>query len=242
MMGFLTSIVMEGTTGRGTLAQLGFEVPSSAVETSFLLVFGGLTAAASIRTLYEAATGKMSKKEALRYGNFFGVKPEDVRAADAAASAMKKADDYSLPGRDVAAIEAARLAKASPADRVLGKDDDAAVAAAAAQLSSSSLLGGTISGDSEAADAAADALKRATSSAPAPSVSLSARADAVETFAGAGDASIRYAKTVERTNGRWAMLGFALACAIEAHNGHGILLQLVDWFKFVGLLGEASGF
>lgn len=251
MMGFLTSIVMEASTGgKGTLAQLGFDVPSTAVETSFLVVFGGLTAASAIRTLYEAATGKMSKKEALRYGSFFGVKPEDVRAAESAASAMKRDDDYSLPGRDVAAIEAARLAKASPADAVLGKDDDAAVAAAAAQLraesspssSSSSLLGGTVSGDAKAADDAADALKRAASSNAAPSVSLASRADAVETFAGAGEASIRYARRIELENGRWAMLGFALACAVEAHTGHGIILQLIDWFKFVGLLGEASGF
>ena len=244
MMGFLTSIVEEAATGgKGTLAQIGFETPSPALLTAFLLTVGGLTAASAVRTLADAATGKMSAADALRYGSFLGVKPEDVKAAESAASAMKKNDDYSLPGRDVAAIEAARLQASSPADAVLGKEDDAVVAAAAAQLraasdASSPLVGGTISGDSKAADAAAAALK----SRAGETVSLSGRRDAVETFAGAGEANARYARRVELDNGRWAMVGFAAACAIEAYNGHGILGQLIDWFKFVGLLGEASGF
>ena len=240
MMGFLTSIVEEAATGgKGTLAQIGFETPSPALLTAFLLTFGGLTAASAVRTLADAASGKMSAADALRYGSFLGVKPEDVRAAEGAAAAMKKNDDYSLPGRDVAAIEAARLQ--SPADAVLGKEDAAAVAAAAAQLraeSDSSLVGGTVSGDAKAADAAAAALK----SQAGETVSLSGRRDAVETFAGAGEANARYARRVELDNGRWAMVGFAVACAVEASSGHGILGQLIDWFKFVGLLGEASGF
>ena len=121
MMGFLTSIVEEAATGgKGTLAQIGFETPSPALLTAFLLTFGGLTAASAVRTLADAATGKMSAADALRYGSFLGVKPEDVKAAESAASAMKKNDDYSLPGRDVAAIEAARLQASSPADAVLG--------------------------------------------------------------------------------------------------------------------------
>jgi hypothetical protein len=281
MMGFLTSIVEEASTGgKGTLAQIGFETPSPALLTAFLLVFGGLTAASAVRTLADAATGKMSQSDALRYGSFLGVKPEDVKAAESAASAMKAADDFSLPGRDIAAIEAARLS--SPADAVLGKEDDSAVASAAASLraSSEAVVGGTVSGDSKAADAAAAALKKQAGE----TVSLSGRRDAVETFAGAGEANARYARRVELDNGRWAMVGFAVACAIEvkkkrksfflpsfsgrtklrshlslsflskqnsnskiqktkqAYNGHGILGQLIDWFKFTGLLGEASGF
>lgn len=244
MMGFLTSIVEEAATGgKGTLAQIGFETPSPALLTAFLLTFGGLTAASAVRTLADAASGKMSAADALRYGSFLGVKPEDVRAAEGAAQAMKRADDYSLPGRDVAAIEAARLQQ-SPADAVLGKEDAAAVAAAAADLraassdGSSPLVGDTVSGDAKAADAAAAALK----SAAGETVSLSGRRDAVETFAGAGEANARYARRVELDNGRWAMVGFAVACAVEAYSGHGILGQLIDWFKFAGLLGEASGF
>ena len=245
MMGFITSIVEEAATGgKGTLAQIGFETPSPALLTAFLLTFGGLTAASAVRTLADAATGKMSKADALRYGSFLGVKPEDVRAAESAASAMKANDDYSLPGRDVAAIEAARFS--SPADAVLGKEDDGAVASAAEELRAASsassdaptLLGGTVSGDSKAAAAAASALKKRAGE----TVSLAGRRDAVETFAGAGEAGALYACRVELDNGRWAMLGFAVACAIEAYNGHGILGQLIDWFKFAGLLGEASGF
>ena len=240
MMGFLTSIVEEAATGgKGTLAQIGFETPSPALLTAFLLTFGGLTAASAVRTLADAATGKMSASDALRYGSFLGVKPEDVRAAESAASAMKRADDYSLPGRDVAAIEASRAQSA--ADAVLGTEDDAAVASAAAALraaSDSSVVGGSVSGDSKAASDAAAALKARAGE----TVSLSGRRDAVETFAGAGEANARYARRVELDNGRFAMMGFAIACAVEAYSGHGILGQLIDWFKFVGLLGDASGF
>lgn len=239
MMGFLTSIVEEAATGgKGTLAQIGFETPSPALLTAFLLTFGGLTAASAIRTLADAASGKMTPAEALRYGSFLGVKPSDVRAAESAASAMKQNDDYSLPGRDFAAIEAARLA--SPADAVLGKENDALVSAAATELraASDAVVGGTVSGDSKAASAAAAASKAPVGE----TVSLSARRDAVETFAGAGEANARYARRVELDNGRFAMMGFAIACAVEAYSGHGILGQLIDWFKFTGLLGEASGF
>jgi Chlorophyll A-B binding protein len=52
----------------------------------------------------------------------------------------------------------------------------------------------------------------------------------------------RYARQVELTNGRWAMLGFLAAIVVEAATGQGIFGQLIMWLKWVGLLGEASGF
>jgi hypothetical protein len=52
----------------------------------------------------------------------------------------------------------------------------------------------------------------------------------------------RYARQVEIANGRWAMLGFLAAIVVEAATGQGIFGQLIMWFKWVGLLGEASGF
>ena len=51
----------------------------------------------------------------------------------------------------------------------------------------------------------------------------------------------RYARQVEITNGRWAMLGFLTAIIIEAGTGRGILLQLVGYAKALNLLGPASG-
>lgn len=38
------------------------------------------------------------------------------------------------------------------------------------------------------------------------------------------------------------MLGFLSAIVVEAATGQGIFGQLVMWFKWAGLLGEASGF
>lgn len=38
------------------------------------------------------------------------------------------------------------------------------------------------------------------------------------------------------------MLGFLISVLVEAGTGQGILGQVIYWLKFVGLLGEASGF
>lgn len=53
---------------------------------------------------------------------------------------------------------------------------------------------------------------------------------------------MRYAREVELTNGRWAMMGFLTAVLVEAGTGKGIILQLIMWFKVMGLLGPESGF
>lgn len=50
-----------------------------------------------------------------------------------------------------------------------------------------------------------------------------------------------YAREVEITNGRWAMIGFLTAIIIEAATGHGILVQLISYAKALNLLGPASG-
>lgn len=51
-----------------------------------------------------------------------------------------------------------------------------------------------------------------------------------------------YARSVELSNGRAAMLGFLAAILVEAGTGNGILGQLIMWGKISGLLGAASGF
>lgn len=55
-------------------------------------------------------------------------------------------------------------------------------------------------------------------------------------------AGCRYARDVEITNGRWAMLGFLAAITVEAATGKGILSQLIYYAKLSGLLGQQSGF
>lgn len=55
-------------------------------------------------------------------------------------------------------------------------------------------------------------------------------------------AELAYAMDVELNNGRWAMIGFALAVIIEAGTGNGIVGQLITYGKITGLLGANSGF
>ena len=58
----------------------------------------------------------------------------------------------------------------------------------------------------------------------------------------AEEREIAYARDVELTNGRWAMLGFAAAILVEAATGAGVVGQLEMYAKFSGLLGAQSGF
>jgi len=51
-----------------------------------------------------------------------------------------------------------------------------------------------------------------------------------------------FAKEVELTNGRWAMLGFAALILVEAQSGLGLVGQLEAALKFAGVLGPHSGF
>lgn len=53
---------------------------------------------------------------------------------------------------------------------------------------------------------------------------------------------VDYAKTVEISNGRAAMLGFLAAIVVEAGTGKGIILQIIMYLKWSGILGPMSGF
>jgi hypothetical protein len=219
MLGFVSSILGEATTAAhgGALAQIGFSVPAPGVTASLLVVFGGLTAASAFRTLYEATSGTMTARDAARWGALFGVRKADLDAQAAAGSALKTVgSDFTSP-TSLAAASAAKAA-GTPADAVLGGGADAA----------------------STADTAAAAAKTGTP--PGPSMSLAARADALETAASSGDASWAYAKAVELDNGRAAMFGFFISVFIESITGQGIISQCFGIAKASGLLGAASGF
>ena len=62
MMGFLTSVVEEFLTGRGTLQQIGFQTPNQSLLGAILLVFGGATLVGTVSTLTKATGGKLSLK------------------------------------------------------------------------------------------------------------------------------------------------------------------------------------
>ena len=76
-----------------------------------------------------------------------------------------------------------------------------------------------------------------------PNQSLAAKADVLEAqklnFDNEG---LYYARRVELTNGRFAMIGFLTAIIIEAASGRGIISQCIGYLRLSGLLGEASGF
>lgn len=95
----------------------------------------------------------------------------------------------------------------------------------------------------EAQQVAAAAAEYKSAPAPAgPSVSLAARNDILEQGMFSANAEMAYARNIELQNGRAAMLGFLAAVVVEAATGKGILMQLIMWFKLMGLLGAESGF
>ena len=65
MAGFLTSVIEEFITGKGTLQQIGLLTPNPALFTFLLAFFGGLTAYATARTIYRATNKEMTAKYAL---------------------------------------------------------------------------------------------------------------------------------------------------------------------------------
>ena len=62
MMGFLTSILEEFWTGKGTLEQIGFTTPSQDLLVAICLLAGGATLIGTISTLSKATGGKLTLK------------------------------------------------------------------------------------------------------------------------------------------------------------------------------------
>lgn len=62
MMGFLTSLLEEFWTGKGTLQQIGIATPSVPVLVTLSVLAGGATLFATVQTLVKAQTGKLEPR------------------------------------------------------------------------------------------------------------------------------------------------------------------------------------
>lgn len=214
MMGFVTSIVEEAVTGRGTLAQIGFDTPSGPLLATLIAVFGGATIVSTLMTIDKAQNGLMAPAQLNRFRTFLGLRNE---AKDISESRKTSNDPvrFAMTNDDLA-IEKARSA-GTAADDFFGYQ--------------------TVDAKNEVS-----AMKRGieSSTVKGTSVALEGKADIMEQAQFSSE--LEYAKEVEIQNGRYAMLGFLAAVLVEAGTGHGIIMQLIDICKMVGLLGSESGF
>lgn len=138
-IGFVSSVVNEFVTGRGTLQQIGLPGDSAPMLVALLVLFGGGSLAGTFRTLQRALTKEMSKPEAEGYRTFLGLNQEQEIQKEAAR--MKQEGDFTTPGNNEAAIAASKAA-GSPADTFLSLDDEVkAQQAAQGMKSASSSLG-----------------------------------------------------------------------------------------------------
>lgn len=197
MGGFISSIVVEFVTGRGTLQQVGLVTPSLPLFATILALAGGAVTVASGRTIFRGINKEMSANELVRYRQFLGIQNEAKNISESRGAG-------------------------SPADKVLGKDSDETNAQSSdgKQAEAGATDGSSEAGQQQAAFGKGDLVTD-------------------RQFANEG---MGYARDVEVTNGRYAMLGFLAALLVEAGTGKGILGQVIAYLKFVGLLGPDSGF
>eukprot|EP00898_Chlorokybus_atmophyticus_P001125 jgi/Chlat1/2012/Chrsp158S02304 len=248
MMGFLTGLTQEYLTGKPILQQIGLVTPNFYLLITLVLLSGGSTLLASYWTVTRAAGGQMEPLEAARYKRLLGLENEEKNLAEEE-ERLKKLGDFTSPD-DFKAIADARLN--APADAVLSPTDVNAADKTAAEIKQK--------GDFTAPDNqnqikdTAQRMKAAGDFNVAPDGSdksvwprtseSSLREQEAYTSYAERDAQItfKYAKQIELTNGRWAMLGFLGAIIAEAATGNGIIGQVISYLKFVNVLGPQSGF
>ena len=213
--GFASGLFVELATGKGILKQIGIQTPSTPIFIALAALIGGSTLVASGATVARLLSGSMSEAEVRDYASFLGLKGES-RSTKKTSSEMKAKGDFTS-FQDMDELERIRSETVTAADTFLSQDsaDDIGDAKSALGASSSGVV----------AESGADAAD--------PIDSYFARSEAAEAA---------YAKDVELTNGRWAMIGFATAILVEAATGQGIIGQLIQYGKLSGLLGDMSGF
>ncbi len=129
-------------------------------------------------------------------------------------------------------LDAEKIAEKESRERKAGGDFTSATdlnAIDAARAAGSPADAALMTADATAVASGAEAAAAAPAAARAPPKS-------------AEDFEREYARGVEVENGRWAMVGFALAILIEAATGNGVVAQLEGYAKAAGLLGAQSGF
>eukprot|EP00899_Mesostigma_viride_P018723 jgi/Mesvir1/26852/Mv20602-RA.1 len=215
MMGFATGAAEELLTGHGILRQIGLTTPNDTLLLAITILAGGATLLATIRTVDAVQKGKLSAASLSRYRSFLGLTSEAVDIRETS-TRMKKQGGF-LAADDMRAV--AESQGKSPADQVLSSMTVTEIDADAAQL--------------KARDEAFLKGKGVESvSAPTPRTPVSSGP--------ASDLSAwSYARNVEMTNGRWAMLGFLAAITVEAATGNGILGQLFEYAKLSGCISPA---
>lgn len=103
MMGFISSIVGEAVTGRGTLGQLGLTTPSNTLLIIMCAAFGGATLVGTAVTAKKVANKSLSSKDLARYRSFLGLtNDKDWMTASAD---MKAKGDSLTPSRPAPAAQ-----------------------------------------------------------------------------------------------------------------------------------------
>ena len=91
MLGFASSIVADAVTGKGTLAQLGLEAPSTPLLAVIVGGLGVATLAGTANTISRLQEKKMTKSELDRYRSFLNLDNSEDYKAEAMAMKSKEA-------------------------------------------------------------------------------------------------------------------------------------------------------
>lgn len=239
MLGFLTGVTEEMITGHPILQQIGFTTPSPVLGAAVPSLLISATVAATFVTLFSAEQRDMRARTATRLARLFGLDDQ----AENTAKQMKIDGDFTSPTDEDAAVAAKR--RGTAADAVLSFTDESAAEQAALE---NKVMGDFLSADNQLTiNDQSRAMKSREQAQAFNAIAQGVeqgvpQAMAVNYEEPARDPQMAWMKQKELDNGRWAMIGFALAVAIEAGTGNGVFGQLITLAKMVGLLGPDSGF
>lgn len=180
------------------------------------LFFGLLALSISGIVAGTVLTGKKAMENKMGKGEISRYKNflglNQTEEADIVAKQMKRKGDFTTPGDDERQIAAAK-AQGAPVDKFLATNE------------------------MEVAEQVSREMKEGeSSSAPAPVT------PAQRDFYPSEASDIAFAKDIELSNGRLAMIGFLASILVEAATGEGILGQVIFYLKEAGVLGDKSGF
>ncbi|MEW5316365.1 MAG: hypothetical protein WDW38_007743 [Sanguina aurantia] len=133
MMGFVSSIVTEFVTGRGTLGQLGIDTPDQNVLIALCVIFGGATTWGAGTTLAALAKKTMSKKEIDRYKSFLNLNKEGEEDWMNESLAMKAKGDSLTAANATSAQKLAKALKPKAPETAMAADATAVEGEAASE-------------------------------------------------------------------------------------------------------------